>query len=74
MSKSSPSRAPALRIELAPALPALSAAAALAALAGVGNLVALWFIVRALDGSGGLWVFWACAVWLLAAAMVSAAS
>lgn len=74
MSKSSPSRAPALRIELAPALPALSAAAALAALAGVGNLVALWFIVRALDGSGGLWVFWACAVWVLAAAMVSAAS
>lgn len=74
MSKSSSSREPLIRAELAPSLPALSAAVLLAVLSGVGQLVALWCIIRALDGSGETWVLVACGVWVLAAAITALAS
>lgn len=55
-------------------MPALSAAVLLAVLAGVGQLAALWCIIRALGGSGGAWVFVACGVWVATAALAAAAS
>ncbi|WP_200942474.1 ATP-binding cassette domain-containing protein [Microbacterium sp. Root1433D1] len=74
MSKSSRPRDSLLGSELSPAMPALSAAVLLAVLAGVGQLAALWCIIRALGDSGGGWVFVACGAWVATAALAAVAS
>lgn len=55
-------------------MPALTAAVVLDALGGIGQLFALWCIIRALGESGGVWPLLACAVWVLTAFLASMAA